>query len=311
MDKAAMRQRLAAEGVETTRYQLCASFDDAKAFVGRCPDGAILKPANGNGGTGIHLVREPADLEAAWDWSTTATGAWSVSGNAGRSVLAEEYLTGQEFSVETISADGEHRVIAVTGKHTAGPPHFVEVGHDLPAALSGPRYQAVTDAALNALDAIGYRWGPCHTEVILRESGDLATVVEINARFGGGQIWELAQLATGVDVFTGSVLAVARGELPAVTAPTVGAPPGGGAAVRFLTADPGRVVDVTGVEDALSVDGVIRVGDVCPVGTVARPLGNSWDRLGYVLAAGPDPTAAAEAAEQAVSRIRIHTVADG
>src|SRR5439155_23639591 len=194
---------------DTTAYQRCTGFDEAKAFVGRCPNGTILKPVNGNGGTGIYLVREPSDLEAAWAWSTTATGGFSVSGAAGRSVLAEEYLTGQEFSVETISVGGEHQVIAVTGKHTTGPPHFVEVGHDLPAVLPATRYATVTGAALDALNAIGYLWGPCHTEVMLREGGDRATVVEINARFGGGQIWELAHLATGVDVFTGSVLSLA------------------------------------------------------------------------------------------------------
>jgi biotin carboxylase len=305
MDKMTMRQRLAASGLDTTAHQLCTSLDEAKAFAGQCPTGMILKPVNGNGGTGVYLVREPNDLEAAWEWSTTATGAWSVSGAEGRSVLAEEYLTGQEFSVETISAGGEHQVLAVTGKHTTGPPHFVEMGHDLPAALSPTQYTAITEAVLNALTAIGYQWGPCHTEVMLRDSGDRATIVEINARFGGDQIWELVELATGVDVFTGSIAALAYGEPPAV-----GATPGGGAAIRFLTAEPGRVVDITGLDDALAVDGVIRVAELCRSGAVVRPFGNSWNRIGYVLAAGPDPKTAATAAELAASHIVIHTVTD-
>jgi biotin carboxylase len=305
MDKATMRQRLAAAGLDTTAHQLCMSLDDAKAFARRCPTGMILKPVNGNGGTGVYLVREPADLEAGWEWSTTAAGGWSVSGANGRLVLAEEYLTGEEFSVETMSAGGEHRVLAVTGKHTTGPPYFVEVGHDLPAMVSPTQYTAITQIVLNALTAIGYQWGPCHTEVMLRNGEDRAAIVEINARFGGDQIWELVQLATGVDVFTGSVAALAFGELPAVEAGV-----GGGAAIRFPTAEPGRVVAVTGVDDALALDGVIRVADLCEVGAVVSPLGSSWNRIGYVLAAGADPKRAATAADLATSRIMIRTVAD-
>jgi biotin carboxylase len=37
------------------------------------------------------------------------------------------------------------------------------------------------------------------------------------------------------------------------------------------------------------------------------PLGNSWDRLGYVIAVGPDAPAAAAAAERAVACLKIRT----
>jgi biotin carboxylase len=204
-----------------------------------------------------------------------------------------------------MSADGEHRVLAVTAKHTTGAPYFVEVGHDLPASLAPAPYQAVTDAALDALTSIGHRWGPCHTEVMLGRGGDRTTVVEINTRFGGGQIWELVQMATGFDVFTGSVTALAYGRMP-----PPGAGDGGAAAIRFLTAPPGRIEDITGVDAALAVDGVVRVAQLWDVGRVVPRLSDSWSRVGYVIAAGPDPQTAGTTAEAAAACIKIRTTPD-
>jgi biotin carboxylase len=309
MNKATMRRRLRAAGLDTTGHRLCAGVEEAREFARDCPDGTILKPVNGNAGTGIYLVRDPAELDRAWEWSSTPHGPWSGPGPDGRiAVLAEEFLAGQEFSVETMSAHGEHRVLAVTAKHTTGPPYFVEIGHDVPAPLSPAHHAAITGTVRDALTAIGHRWGPCHTEVMLRDGdgdgdgGVRVAIVEINPRVGGGQIWELVDLATGVDVFTGSVRALAYGEMPPYAPAREG-----GAAIRFLTAAPGRIVDIRGADDALAVPGVVRV-QLWDVGRLVGPLRDSWSRTGYVLAAGPDQKEAALAAELASSLITITTV---
>jgi biotin carboxylase len=307
MDKARMRDRLAAAGLGTTAYHLCADLTQAREFARAYPSGVVLKPVNGNAGTGVRLAADPAEMVAAWEWASSPHGPWSIPEANGRMrVLAEEFLTGREFSVEAMSADGRHHVLAVTAKHTTGPPYFVEIGHDVPAPLSGADRDTVARAAVDALTAIDYRWGPSHTEVMLSDTGagrSRAAIVEINARVGGGQIWELVGLATGFDLFAGSVETLAYGELPERRS-------GGtsGAAIRFLTAASGLVSDVDGVEKALAVDGVLRVGQLPAPGHLARPLVDAWGRSGYVLAVGPDSGSAAAAAEFAASLITITTV---
>ncbi len=305
-DKAAMRGLLAERGVSTTAHRICADVEDARSFLLTCGAGMVLKPVSGNGGTGIHLVRDEADLAAAWNWTTGSSGAWGWPAHAAPAVvLAEEFLPGREFSVETLSAEGKHRVLAVTSKHTSGPPHFVEVGHELPAAVGAGEYDVITSAALRTLEAIGYLWGPAHTEVMLAEDGAQATVIEVNARQGGGQIWELVELATGVDMLSGALTALAFGELPPANANA-----GRGAAIRFLRAAPGRVTAVDGLDAALAVPGVIRVSELCGVDDVVRPLGDSWNRIGYVVTAAPDTRSARRAAETAASLISVRTVAE-
>jgi biotin carboxylase len=306
-DKAAMRRRLAEAGISTTAHRVCESIEDTRLFAARCPDGMILKPVSGNGGTGVSLVRDPGEVAAAWQWATTSrTFAPGAAGPGSAAepprVLAEEYLTGREFSVETLSVRGEHQVLAVTGKHTTGAPHFVELGHDVSALVPEAEQTLLAAAAIDALDAIGYSWGPCHTELMLSENGARATVVEINARQGGDQIWELVHLTTGWDMVTASMSVLGDGVLP----PDPGRA-ARGAAVRYLTADPGTVVAIEGVTDALAVEGVLRVGELCKLGHVVSPLGSSWDRLGYVIAVGPDTAAAAAAADRAVACLKIRT----
>jgi formate-dependent phosphoribosylglycinamide formyltransferase (GAR transformylase) len=67
---------------------------------------------------------------------------------------------------------------------------------------------------------------------------------------------------------------------------------------------------VTGLEEARAVDGVIRVGEVKGIGHLVPPLSDSWGRVGYVLAAAANVESAAQAAEQAVSRIAVRTAPD-
>jgi biotin carboxylase len=315
-DKSAMRRRLAECGLDATAHRVCRGLEEAEAFARTCPSGVVLKPVDGNGGTGVMLVRDPSELAAAWAWSSSASHGWVSPGPDGNTVLAEEYLTGRELSIETISAAGRHRVLAVTAKHTAGPPHFVELGHDLPAPLTPAQHAVVEAAACDALSAIGHVWGPCHTEVML--AGERATVVEINTRFGGDRIWEMVELVTGVNLPVATVTALAHGELPSAveagTGPGTGLASGRGrgrgAAIRFLTASPGRIIAVSGLEEARAVDGVIRIGEVKGTGHVVPPLSDSWGRVGYVLAAGAEVESAARAAEHAASHIAVRTAPD-
>lgn len=286
-DKALMRQRLRAAGLDTTAYRPCAGPDEAADLLRACPGGVVLKPTDGAGSAGVARVAAAAEIPAAWAWASAV----------GRPVLAEEQLTGPEFSVETLSVDGTHHLLAVTRKLTTGPPHFIEIGHTMPAQLAPDDQERVAGLVRAALTATGQQWGPCHTEVILTDRGP--TLVEINPRVGGDRIWEMVSIATGVDLCSASAFALGAGSPPMA---------GGwkaGSAVRFLTAEPGVVEGVDGVDVALALDGVLRVGDLPAVGATVRPLRSSTDRVGYVLAAAATADGAATAAEKAAARITV------
>lgn len=283
-DKIAMRALLAERGLPTARYRACRTLTELEAF--RAEVGTvILKPACGSGSRGVARIDSPGDLNAGWEWCTTG-GALPA--------IAEEFLTGCEYSVESLTVDGAHRVLMVTEKLTSGPPTFVETGHQMPARLPADVRDEVERVALALLDAVGHRWGPAHTEVMI-DGDDRPAIVETQTRFGGDQIWEMTQHVTGVPLAGATVAALVGHPDPSV------APAGGGAAIRFFAYEDAVIGEVTGADVARAVPGVQRVDLRAKPGTKLGRLRDSWNRQGYVLAYGPDTDTAVARAEAAVA----------
>lgn len=286
-DKAEVRRLLNGGGCHPVPYRVCRWPDELTEFVSEHGFPAIVKPANGFASFGVHTVTGPDDVGTAWAHaSDVGFGA----------VLAEKLLTGQEYSVETLSVDGGHEVVAVTEKLTTGAPHFVETGHIVPARLDTPALAAVGEEAVRALTAIGHRLGPCHVEII--RTGDGPAVIEINRRLGGDRIWELVQLATGRDMAREALLHAAG-----VTFEPAKVPPNA-AVIRYLysTVD-ARCVTTLPHNAAAGVPGLVRVEFSVAAGARVRPVLSSKGRLGYVLVHGVDSERAVQAAAQAYDAV--------
>lgn len=286
-DKSRMRAMLHAAGVDDTPFRRCDSVQELRQFVAEVGP-AIVKPVAGSAGRSVMAISGPDDVAGAWAFVQDELSAGGV--------LAEALLAGQEYSVETLSVHGRHQVVAITTKSTSGAPWFIELGHAVDSDLPAELVEVVTRTVIPALDAVGHRSGPCHTEVMV--NGAAARVIELNPRVAGDQIWEIVQLATGVDMFAGYLL----------TAAGLQAPPAwrsGGAAVRFVTApELGVAVEYRGIEQARLAPGVIRV--VLPaLPQQVRPLGSSEDRLGFVVATGSCRDEAAARADAAAAAIEV------
>ncbi|HEU5269468.1 MAG TPA: ATP-grasp domain-containing protein [Jatrophihabitans sp.] len=286
-DKTRMRRLLHAAGVDDTPFRRCDSIEQLRQFVAETGP-AIVKPVTGSAGRSVTAVAGPDDVPGAWQFvqAELATGG----------VLAEALLTGQEYSVETLSVQGRHQLVAVTTKSTSGAPWFIELGHAVDLQLPAELVELATRTVTAALDAVGHRSGPCHTEIMV--DGGTARVVELNPRVAGDQIWEIVQLATGVDLFAGYLLTAAGLQPPPAWRSA-------GAAVRFVTApEAGLAVEYRGVQQARLAPGVVRV--VLPeLPRQVRPLLSSEDRLGFVVAIGESRDEAAARAEAAAGAVEV------
>ncbi len=165
----------------------------------------IVKPTDRSGSRGITRLEQPGELQTALD------DAFSCSWE--HAAVVEEYVTGEEFSVEYLSWKGEHHFLQMTKKFTTGAPHFIETGHFEPALVS-PELLARTQAVVtHALDSLGVTYGASHSEIIIDRDGK-PWIVEIGSRMGGDCIGSsLVELSTGID-FVGGVVDVALGVRP-------------------------------------------------------------------------------------------------
>jgi biotin carboxylase len=288
-DKIRMRERLAWAGVSPVAVRVCRSPDEVGELAAEIGFPVVLKPPDGMASAGVRLVASVADAEAAF------------SEAGGGPLLAEEFLEGPEYSVESFSFHGRHVVLAVTEKQVLGHGRgrFVEIGHALPARLSGDVEAEVRSVVGDVLSALELAEGPAHTEIKLTPGG--VRVVETHNRPGGDHILELVKLVTGVDLDE-LTLGWAAGTAAALQEPV---PANGAAAVRFLAPAPGRVASVAGVDSLSGTAGVAAVDVHVAPGDELRDVLSSDDRSGSIVCVGADVPEAVERCERAVERIGV------
>ena len=163
----------------------------------------IVKPVDRSGSRGITLLSGPEGLEQAVE----AACAQSFLHQA----VIEEFVEGEEFSVEFISYEKQHYFLALTRKFTTGAPHFIETGHIQPAAVPDLVAEQVKQVVSHALDTLCVAYGASHGEVKVSPEGKV-TIIEIGARMGGDCIGsDLVPLSTGYD-FVGMTVDIACGK---------------------------------------------------------------------------------------------------
>lgn len=165
----------------------------------------IVKPIDRSGSRGITKVDKKEQLLSAINDA--------VSQGFEKKAIIEEFVTGQEYSVEYISWKGNHNFVALTKKYTTGSPSFIETGHIEPAEIDEVMLSRIKDVVEHALDTLQIKNGASHSELKVSKDGKI-TIIEIGGRMGGDFIGsDLVQLATGFD-FLSAVIDISLGERP-------------------------------------------------------------------------------------------------
>ncbi|MER5880427.1 ATP-grasp domain-containing protein [Streptomyces sp. NPDC001910] len=256
----------------------------------------VVKPAENAASIGVSVVSDPDHLPDAVRRARAETHKLPHGIALDTTLLAQEYIQGPEFSVESIVAHGEIQHLAVTEKFTTGGADRAETGHTVPAALSNDTRRAILDAASRALTSLGLRDGPSHTEIKLSADGS-PYVIEVGARPPGDGIMDLVAQATGVDQARACVQ-TALGVRPDLTPRHRRA-----AAIRFLYAPRAGTLS--------RVDVPLRGGHVEEITVTAFPgdeLTSPHDnlqRLGHISLRGMTAREVNDAASKALAQIRV------
>lgn len=166
------------------------------------PFPAIVKPSGRHSSSGVVAVNGPQELaEQLADYPASET------------VLVEERVIGQEFSVESLVQEGKIIFSSVTRKETteeaSGGRSFVELAHSVPAPPSGV-HGVLLDATRRVLEALDFGHGVSHAEWRVDGSGR-PVLMEIAARPPGDGLCVLYHLATGAPLEP-EIIRVALGE---------------------------------------------------------------------------------------------------
>ena len=296
-NKAKMRRAFEAAGAPSPRSFGVATEKEAEAVVELLQWPIIIKPSRNSGSRGVTFLADQSDRPAFLAAFSRAVGC-----SRDHDAVIEEFVEGPEFSVEILVWDQNVHVLAVTDKRTTGAPFFVETGHSQPSLFRCADLQAVTDAAIRGVKALGIDWSAAHAEVRLSPRGPV--LMEIGARLGGDFITtELVPLSTGIDMVAASVH-LALGTRPNVNERMHSEQ---GAAIRYFTPPSGIVHSINGVDQAKSMPGVRIVEMGLNVGELVPELTSSLSRVGHVIATGTTGEEAIVRAEAAIETVRIVT----
>ncbi|MGK5729476.1 ATP-grasp domain-containing protein [Streptomyces sp. URMC 124] len=305
-DKWLMRRRLAEtapDGLIPVAAELVDGHDSLVRFGEAHGYPFIVKPSNGTASFGVMVVRDRAATEPVWrqvQHLRSGSGHPLIDAYRIDQFVMEEYVEGPLCSAEAFSFGSRHVVMAVTEAITERSNH-VHVGHAIPARLGPDVERAVAATAVAFLDAMGFRDGPTHTEIILGPRGPV--ICESQNRVGGALLTDMIK-----DVYGHDPVSMAIGWPVGLVEPLPERPaPRGAAASWLLLADEGRVDRVDGLAaveadpDTVAVDLWVGPGDL------VRPFAGQWDGLGHVAARGPDPDTAVARSRRAAGRLVIHT----
>lgn len=199
-NKHLMRMAFERHGDPSPRSILVDSHTDLSRL--RLDYPVIVKPTDRSGSRGIFKLDSADKLEEAIKEA--------VEAGFEKKALIEEFAEGTEYSVEGISFNGEHHILAMTLKYTTGAPHFIETGHLEPAPVSNEVFESVKAIVIHALDTLKIKNSASHTEVKIDDSGNVR-IIEIGSRMGGDAIGsDLVRYSTGID-FVRAVIQVACG----------------------------------------------------------------------------------------------------
>ncbi|MDN3259385.1 ATP-grasp domain-containing protein [Streptomyces sp. CSDS2] len=141
----------------------------------------VVKPLSSAASDGVSICGNAEDVRRAAE-EVLATP--DIFGKRNREILVQSYLSGTEYIVDTVSADGVRYTCDVwryeksllpNGKNIYNRDLLVDGSDELVAELT-----AYVDEVLAALDV---RWGPAHAEVIMTPDGP--ALVEIGTRLSG------------------------------------------------------------------------------------------------------------------------------
>jgi D-alanine-D-alanine ligase-like ATP-grasp enzyme len=289
-DKLRQREVLGRLGVSSTTSVPVDSDDLAAGLAAAEQIGypVVVKPRGLSGSAGVSRVDDPTQFMKLFELAREI----DPKGMHSPGLLIEEYLSGQEFSVDCWALDGVAEPVVLARKATGYEPHAIEINHLLGVgAADEETVESVCALACQAALACQVDRTIAHVEIKVTDRGP--RVIEVNVRPGGEMI---PQLAVRLGVPYASVLAdVVQGRRPApIVTPT------GAVGIDFLY--PPRAQTFPGLADAPELRAMPWLAQVVEIANrgaeVAPPPMDFWGRIGWVVATGAN-------ADQIAARFEI------
>jgi biotin carboxylase len=291
-----MKDLFAAHDIPCARHKLCSTVAEALAFAEQIGYPLVGKPPAGAGAKATARCASSKELQTFLETSHPG---------ADRPVLLEEFITGREFSFDSVTLHGQHVFHNIccylpTPLAVMENP-WIQWCVVLPRHLSGPEFAAIHKTGPRALSQLGMWTGMSHMEWFQRANGTIA-IGEVAARPPGAQFMTLMSYVCDTDMYRAfAQLMVFETFAPPVRRYSAGAAYLRGQAPKD---QPKAVVRaVHGLDEMQQALGDLVVEKRLPaIGAVPS---TSYDGDGFVVVRHPDTQVVTAAVQKIVRTVRI------
>ncbi|WP_371617714.1 ATP-grasp domain-containing protein [Streptomyces sp. NBC_00454] len=286
-DKLAMRTAFEKVGISQPRFALASSIEEAQEAALSIKYPLVMKPIIGGGSMFVRRVDNAEEL--AEHFEEIRAGAWAgfdydplffLKSQYSEGILLEEFLRGNEISVESYVQNGETTVVAVHDKPVPmDGPFFEETFYATPTVLTGETLEKVKKFTMLAHEGLGIEQGATHTEFRVSPEGE-PYILETGARLGGGPVYQSVLLSTGIDMVE-VLTKVSLGEAVDVVVDSENVRHVGFS--LHFGEKPGELAAVEGIETLEADETVSEVMIYTPIGQLIDVPPRVWQAHGHVI----------------------------
>lgn len=195
-DKYLMLDAIQKSGISVPWFVKISDVDSLSSWIQQKKSYPIvIKPVAQAAGYGLHIVSNEQQLRTVIEELSHKKGVLTPDSVE---ILAEEYLLGEEYVINTVSQEGKHVVTDYwfyQKTYTTSGYCLYDRTVILPKTFKNATILA--DYVFKVLDALDIRFGVAHTEVMLTTNGP--RLIEVNARVSGIHDKNLWQRCLGYD----------------------------------------------------------------------------------------------------------------
>ena len=294
-NKAAVRKCLFDAKADDTGYSFeINSLKEASKILPHVKFPVMMKPCDGSGSRGASRVDRAEDFEEACKFA--------MNGSITHRAVAEPFVVGKEYGVESCVDKGEIHVLGIMQKEMTLPPFYAELGHAIPSGLSFEMENKIRKCVEKALVALEVNHGSVNMDLLIGNDGDVH-IVDVGARMGGNLIGShIIPKGTGVD-YMGNMIRAAVGDATDYTPLHEPKP----VATKLLALIPGIVKALPDFEQ-IANEYDVAIEHHLHVGDTINEYHTNLDGCGYVVATGNDVDDAiskASVAKNAIDRLIV------
>lgn len=270
-NKALVRKRLFEANADDTgiSYEID-SGEDIADILPKIKFPVMMKPVDGSGSRGASKVEKTEDFVKAAEFA--------MNGSITHRAVAEPFIEGKEYGVESFVDNGVIHVLGVMQKDMTEPPYYAELGHAIPSGLTPELETKVKSCVYRAIFALGVNHGSVNMDLLITNEGNVH-IVDVGARMGGNLIGShIIPMGTGID-YMGNMIRAAVGDAtnwkPEWQPKSV--------ATKLLALTPGIIKKLPNF-DQIAAEYNVQIEHHLHEGNTITPYRTNLDGCGYVVA---------------------------